>query len=451
MFTNIVSNQSKTVIRRALKRFLTGYYTIFLTFLLLSNIFLITSHLITTPVNAQSQTQFFELDFNNISSTSGRFRVANGIYVHRTDQLTIDTFTDGKSGLKMTIPIPQVSRNEIDDPSFKTVNRKYLDDPYPDGIFVSPSAAGLTITSGSAADLSKYKKKCDANESSIVYFVPLSTILEINKNLYSNSNSIFDSTKSAPDPKTGAKTLTYTFKSKNLSSLPITNVIAMEYCYTTLIKGENIGAPQMTLGYGTTQTVEYGNPKKQFSRTILGGVDNALVNQVLPKELTNSSNKFTSIGGIQNGTVLNDSQFEKISSTGVGEFTTTISADPIVCPLTQNVKALSTDLYGNQIKGVNTALGCLPGSFEGIFAVILRITIGMSSAILLLLLIGNGLTIVQSNNSPDKIKVAVSNITRGIAALLIIIFSVFILNLFGIKILALDSLGDVGIQQTLGN
>ena len=461
MFTNIASNQPKTVIRRALKRFLTGYYTIFLTFLLSANLFLLASHLITTPVNAQSQGQFFELDFNSMASGTNStapyiFNVGGGAYQHRIDADTKSTFTEGVTNVsapKILLPVPDVVRISLEDPktqanSTRIKNSIYLDDPYPDAVFVNINTkiSGNPVSSNATINFSEYQKKCASNEASVFYYMSLFSLIDINKSVYSTNNSLVDSKEDGKD-SIGNKKYIY-FKSSKLSGKPLDQKMLVEYCYSTQIKANNLYSTNpkdiLLIGYSGQQVVNL-NGVPSYSRVVLGGADNTIT-QVFPKDFTDNKKNFTARAGLNTGTGLSDARFGNLY-----EFNSSTATQLSTCPLLNNVRALSTDLYGNPIKGVNTALGCLPGSFEGIFAVILRITIGMSSAILLLLLIGNGLTIVQSNNSPDKIKVAVSNITRGIAALLIIIFSVFILNLFGIKILALDSLGDVGIQQTLGN
>ena len=133
------------------------------------------------------------------------------------------------------------------------------------------------------------------------------------------------------------------------------------------------------------------------------------------------------------------------------QFSFSDNINPLDCPLgTNSPKVLTTDLFGNTIHGVNTALGCLPGDISGLFAVILRISIGISSAVLFILILFNALIIMNSSNNPEKIKNAVGNISRGVQALLIILFSVFILSFIGLQIIPIGSIGAAGFLRLFG-
>jgi hypothetical protein len=91
--------------------------------------------------------------------------------------------------------------------------------------------------------------------------------------------------------------------------------------------------------------------------------------------------------------------------------------------------------------GINTAIGCIPFNnitqFSGFF---LRWTLGIGGGIAFVLIIFAGFMITTSAGNPQKIQAGKELLTAAIAGLALIIFSVFILELIGVRILQLPGL-----------
>lgn len=91
--------------------------------------------------------------------------------------------------------------------------------------------------------------------------------------------------------------------------------------------------------------------------------------------------------------------------------------------------------------GINTAIGCIPTSninaFAGFF---LPWAIGIGGGISFLLILLSGFIITTSAGNPDKVKAGKELLTAAVSGLLLIIFSVFILELFGVRIFRLPGL-----------
>jgi len=86
---------------------------------------------------------------------------------------------------------------------------------------------------------------------------------------------------------------------------------------------------------------------------------------------------------------------------------------------------------------IPTGLGCIPTDPTGLVNKILEIAIGVSSGIALLLLIFGGLKVLTSSGDPKALMSGKETITSAIAGLLLILLSVAILNIIGIKILGI--------------
>ena len=85
--------------------------------------------------------------------------------------------------------------------------------------------------------------------------------------------------------------------------------------------------------------------------------------------------------------------------------------------------------------GIKTGLGCIPTDPTGLVEKILQIAIGVSSGIAMLLLISGAFRILTSSGDPKAVMGAKDTITSAIGGLLLILLSVAILNIIGIKIL----------------
>lgn len=96
----------------------------------------------------------------------------------------------------------------------------------------------------------------------------------------------------------------------------------------------------------------------------------------------------------------------------------------------------------NGTKGINTALGCI--SFDtangGFVNSLLAIIIGLGGGIALLIILYGVFTITTSAGIPDKLKEGQELISSAVAGLLFIIMAIFLMNLIGIKILAIPGL-----------
>lgn len=92
-------------------------------------------------------------------------------------------------------------------------------------------------------------------------------------------------------------------------------------------------------------------------------------------------------------------------------------------------------------KGINTALGCISYDASGGFIKdLLEIIIGLGGGIALLLILYGVFIVTTSAGIPEKLKEGNEVISSAIAGLLFIIMAIFLMNLIGIKILALPGL-----------
>ena len=104
----------------------------------------------------------------------------------------------------------------------------------------------------------------------------------------------------------------------------------------------------------------------------------------------------------------------------------------------------TTDIHGDcGENGINTAIGCLDvlGSQEEFLGDLLRWAIGVGGGIAFLLIVYAGFMIMTSSGNPDRLKAGQELLTSAISGLILLIFSVFILNLIGVKILAIPEFG----------
>jgi len=85
----------------------------------------------------------------------------------------------------------------------------------------------------------------------------------------------------------------------------------------------------------------------------------------------------------------------------------------------------------------NTAIGTIDIDPEGFTQSILRLLLGLSGGILLILIIINGYKIMTSQGDPEKIKDAREGIIAAIAGILLIIFSLSILQLITVDIIGI--------------
>jgi len=85
---------------------------------------------------------------------------------------------------------------------------------------------------------------------------------------------------------------------------------------------------------------------------------------------------------------------------------------------------------------VETAIGPIDvSSPEAFVEAILELALGIGGGIAFLLIIFGAFQVLASGGKPEKIQAGKELITSAIAGLLLIIFSVFLLELIGVKIL----------------
>ena len=111
---------------------------------------------------------------------------------------------------------------------------------------------------------------------------------------------------------------------------------------------------------------------------------------------------------------------------------TTITPLPTMDPL-------CTFAPGRQ--GINTAIGCIPTDSNNDFTIfILRWSVGVSSGIVFLLIIYSAFLIMGSGGNAEKVKAGKELMTAALTGLILLIFSVFILDIFGIRIFRIPGL-----------
>lgn len=97
---------------------------------------------------------------------------------------------------------------------------------------------------------------------------------------------------------------------------------------------------------------------------------------------------------------------------------------------------------GNDNKGINTALGCISYEAEGggFVKSLLSIIIGLGGGVALLLILYGVFIVTTSAGIPDKLNQGKEIISSAVAGLVFIILAIFLMNLIGIRILALPGL-----------
>lgn len=91
--------------------------------------------------------------------------------------------------------------------------------------------------------------------------------------------------------------------------------------------------------------------------------------------------------------------------------------------------------------GISTAIGCLPtGDKNAFLAFILRWALGISGGTSFILIIYSGFTIMTAGGDKRKLQAGKELLTAAVSGLLLIIFSVFILDFIGIRILKIPGL-----------
>jgi 3-phosphoglycerate kinase len=88
--------------------------------------------------------------------------------------------------------------------------------------------------------------------------------------------------------------------------------------------------------------------------------------------------------------------------------------------------------------GIKTAIGCLRvDSLGGFLGQILGWAVSVGGGIALMLVVFSGFQIVTSGGDPKKVQAAKELMTSAVSGLLLVIFSLIIMNFFGYSILKL--------------
>ncbi len=100
------------------------------------------------------------------------------------------------------------------------------------------------------------------------------------------------------------------------------------------------------------------------------------------------------------------------------------------------------ELMGCPELSIDTAIGCIPFEYPSIFvAFFLRWGIGIGSGIAFLLIVYSGFMIMTSSGDPKRLQASKELLTAAIAGLMLLIFSVFVLQIIGAGILNIPGFG----------
>lgn len=91
---------------------------------------------------------------------------------------------------------------------------------------------------------------------------------------------------------------------------------------------------------------------------------------------------------------------------------------------------------------LNTAIGCIPITDQNLFiGFILKWAIGIGGGIAFVMILISTFQIMTSQGNPERLKAGQELLVSAISGLVLLIFSVFILELIGVKILCIPGFG----------
>ncbi len=90
---------------------------------------------------------------------------------------------------------------------------------------------------------------------------------------------------------------------------------------------------------------------------------------------------------------------------------------------------------------LKTAIGCIPTDPQGFVKKFLSLGIGMAGGIAFFLILVGGLQILTSAGNPERLTAGKELVGSAIAGLLLLIFSIFLLKIIGVDILAIPGFG----------
>ncbi|OGM10791.1 hypothetical protein A2Z22_02805 [Candidatus Woesebacteria bacterium RBG_16_34_12] len=95
------------------------------------------------------------------------------------------------------------------------------------------------------------------------------------------------------------------------------------------------------------------------------------------------------------------------------------------------------------IQGINTAIGCVPyTNITEFSAFIIKWGMGVGGGIGFIMIVFSSFIIITSGGDPAKLKAGKELLTAAVSGLSLIIFSIFILEMFGLRILMLPGFGN---------
>lgn len=92
---------------------------------------------------------------------------------------------------------------------------------------------------------------------------------------------------------------------------------------------------------------------------------------------------------------------------------------------------------------INTAIGCINvlGDQEVFLGILLAWAVGIGGGIAFLLIVYAGFMIMTSSGNPERLKAGQELMTSAISGIVLLVFSIFILNVIGVKILQIPGFG----------
>jgi hypothetical protein len=93
------------------------------------------------------------------------------------------------------------------------------------------------------------------------------------------------------------------------------------------------------------------------------------------------------------------------------------------------------------VAGINTAVGCIPvltsDNGTSLINFIIKWAIGVGSGIAFLLILYAGFMTMTSQGNPERLKAGHELLGSAISGIILLIFSIFLLNLIGVNILGI--------------
>lgn len=126
------------------------------------------------------------------------------------------------------------------------------------------------------------------------------------------------------------------------------------------------------------------------------------------------------------------------------EASSRVLCDEYLTSSTSNRAEYSSCVTCANSKGVWTGFGCMPTNKVGAFIgkTIFSFGLGLAGSLALLCILYASFILQTSRGNPERIKKAKENLRACITGLLLIIFSVFILNLIGVSVLRIPGFGN---------